>query len=157
MFAGLLLALQTFIRNPSILKLISFLENFLKNSVFSNILWKQFIFVAFHHLRIIWDSSPISWVKFLLEIYKFCEMCSLNGSVFRILSTIYHGTFRKTHRRCSVKKDILKISQNSQENTCARVSFLIKLQANTFFTEHLLTTTSTFSPTIFPKGLILDV
>ena len=32
-------------------------------------------------------------------------------------------------QRCSVKKLFLKISQNSQENTCARVSFLIKLQA----------------------------
>ena len=31
--------------------------------------------------------------------------------------------------RCSVKKMFLKISQNSQENTSARVSFLIKLQA----------------------------
>ena len=32
-------------------------------------------------------------------------------------------------QRCSVKKAFLEISQNSQENTCARVSFLIKLQA----------------------------
>ena len=32
-------------------------------------------------------------------------------------------------QRCSVKKVFLQISQNSQENTCARVSFLIKLQA----------------------------
>ena len=31
-------------------------------------------------------------------------------------------------RRCSVKKAFLKIWQNSQENICARVSFLIKLQ-----------------------------
>ena len=30
-------------------------------------------------------------------------------------------------RRCSLKKLFLEISQNSQENTCARVSFLIKL------------------------------
>ena len=29
--------------------------------------------------------------------------------------------------RCSVEKVFLKISQNSQENTCTRVSFLIKL------------------------------
>ena len=29
-----------------------------------------------------------------------------------------------------LKKVLLKISQNSQENTCARVSFLIKLQAS---------------------------
>ena len=32
-------------------------------------------------------------------------------------------------QRCSVKKVSLEISQNSQENTCARVYFLIKLQA----------------------------
>ena len=35
-------------------------------------------------------------------------------------------------RRCSVKTLFLEISQNSKENTCARVSFLI-----IFFTEHL--------------------
>ena len=58
-------------------------------------------------------------------------------------------------QRCSVKNMFLEISQNSQENTSARVSFLIKLQASgtdtlaqvfscdfynifkdTFFTEH---------------------
>ena len=32
-------------------------------------------------------------------------------------------------RRCSVKMVLLKISQNSQENACAGVSFLIKLQS----------------------------
>ena len=31
--------------------------------------------------------------------------------------------------RCSVKKVFLEISQNLQESTCARVSFVIKLQA----------------------------
>ena len=31
-------------------------------------------------------------------------------------------------RRCSVKKVFLEISQNLQENACARVSFVIKLQ-----------------------------
>ena len=33
-------------------------------------------------------------------------------------------------RRCSVKKVFLEILQNSQKNTCARVSFLIKLQTS---------------------------
>ena len=33
-------------------------------------------------------------------------------------------------QRCSIKWVFLKISQNSLENTCARVSFLIKLQAS---------------------------
>ena len=32
-------------------------------------------------------------------------------------------------RGCSVKKVFLKLSQNSQENTCVRASFLIQLQA----------------------------
>ena len=32
-------------------------------------------------------------------------------------------------QKCSVKKVFLEISKNSQENTCARVSILIKLQA----------------------------
>ena len=35
-------------------------------------------------------------------------------------------------QRCSVKQVFLEISQNSQENTCARVSLLIKLQAKNF-------------------------
>ena len=35
-------------------------------------------------------------------------------------------------QRCSVKMMFLEISQNSQKNTCARVSFLIKLQASGF-------------------------
>ena len=34
------------------------------------------------------------------------------------------------HRRCSVKRLLLEMSQNSQENTCARVCILIKLQAS---------------------------
>ena len=38
--------------------------------------------------------------------------------------------FRSNHRRCSVKKGVLRnFLENSQESTCARASFLIKLQA----------------------------
>ena len=33
-------------------------------------------------------------------------------------------------QRFSVEKEFLEISQNSQENTCARASFLIKLRAS---------------------------
>ena len=52
-----------------------------------------------------------------------------------------------------MEKGVLKILQNSQENTCARISFLIKLHflfscefceifKNIFFVEHLWTTAS---------------
>ena len=70
-------------------------------------------------------------------------------SIFKIVSSIYDGVFfakivyifrKKTppelfdrvlsnHSSVFYKKVILKISQYSQENTCARTSFLIKLQA----------------------------
>ena len=83
-------------------------------------------------------------------------------SLRNLLGTICARKFeigRNSHHRCSVRKIFLENLQNSQENTCARVSFLIKLQAfrfirkqtlaqvfscefcefskNTFFTEHL--------------------
>ena len=51
------------------------------------------------------------------------------GELWLILSCI--GTTRPSKEavvwRCSVKKAFLEISQNSQENTCARVSFLKKV------------------------------
>ena len=46
----------------------------------------------------------------------------------RILSS--HEGPEAVTQKCSVKKLFLEISQNSQENTCPRVSFLIKLQAS---------------------------
>ena len=41
-------------------------------------------------------------------------------------------------QRCSVKKVFLEILQYSQENTCVRVSFLIKLQACNFIKKETL-------------------
>ena len=40
-------------------------------------------------------------------------------------------------QRCSVKNVFLEISQNWQENTCAKVSFLIKFLRTPFSTDHL--------------------
>ena len=48
-------------------------------------------------------------------------------------SAFEKGSFRRIHQRCSIeilqKQVFFKFSQNSQENTCARVSFLEQLQA----------------------------
>ena len=54
-----------------------------------------------------------------------CQIIKYFFSLFDI-TVIVGGS----HRRCSIKKVFWKISQNSQENTCATVSFLIKLQAS---------------------------
>ena len=66
------------------------------------------------------------------------------------------------HRRCSVKKVVLKASQHSQENTCAEVSFLkgasntsvfflsLRIFQDIYLVEHLRTTASAwiFSRTV---------
>ena len=53
------------------------------------------------------------------------------GIVLTVQIDILFFTFnliqdRTSHRRCSVKRVFLENSQNSQENTCSRDSFLIK-------------------------------
>ena len=42
--------------------------------------------------------------------------------------TFWISFIRSSHYRCSIKKVFLNIWQNSQENTCARVSFSVKLK-----------------------------
>ena len=53
----------------------------------------------------------------LLELYEF-RIVRLNLLQFKAFIEAVVG-------RCSVKKVFLEISQNSQENTCARVSGLL--------------------------------
>ena len=47
-------------------------------------------------------------------------------SAFDYLFVGYHTPYRSCHRRCSIKKVFLKISQNSQENTGVRPATLLK-------------------------------
>ena len=99
------------------------------------------------------DKDYLNIVK-IKEVEPLLHMCSER----------YPRRIRSCHRRCSIKKVFLKISQNSQEKTCSKVSFLVKFQAsacnyikketpaqmfscqlceiikNIFFTEHLRAT-----------------
>ena len=56
------------------------------------------------------------------------EMKRISGShyFFYVFTNL---TSQSLVRSCSVKKVILETSQNSQENTCAKDSFLLKLQS----------------------------
>ena len=47
----------------------------------------------------------------------------MDGSVLEEKSFFKIGVILQLHRSCSIKKLFLKISQNSQENTCVRISF----------------------------------
>ena len=60
-----------------------------------------------------------------------CEMAT-EKELQRGVTVVISGCVNKkrsSHPEVSLKKVLLEISHNSQENTCARVSFLIKLQA----------------------------
>ena len=56
-----------------------------------------------------------------------------NSTHYHILPSSIYKISEAVGQRCSTKKVFLEISENSQENTCSRVSFLIKLQACNYF------------------------
>ena len=74
------------------------------------------------------------WVQKILSQRELKDItcCSLENSSLKEL-----WKDKQTEAVASVKKVFLKISQNWQENTCVRVSLLIKLQALPFFIEHI--------------------
>ena len=60
----------------------------------------------------------------------FCWICFESKNLFLETSKIFQSlSAEAVARRFSIKKVFLGISQNSLENTCVRVSILIKLQA----------------------------
>ena len=110
------------------------------------------------------DNLNTSFLPISLTITKYVWNSSHSLTLLKYL--INETVKSETASRCVLcKKVFLKISQNSQENACSRVSFLInvgqacsfikketltqvfacefcKISKNTFFTEHLWTTPS---------------
>ena len=79
-------------------------------------------------IRKLWKTSPVTFNRSVLFL-TFTSLCS--GSSCFLSSKLAAAKifkYRSSHWRCSVKTVFLKISQNSQENTCVGVSFLKKLQ-----------------------------
>ena len=61
--------------------------------------------------------------------YAFTSKTALFRKNLRVFHLSSLRVCRSSKRSCSIKKVFLEISQNSQENTFVRVSFLIKVQA----------------------------
>ena len=76
----------------------------------------------------------ICFVKPFCPRYTTQVIFSMNSTIFMKEASSFLKKivllFRSSHWRCSVKKVFLKISQNSQDNTCVRVSLLMKLKAS---------------------------
>ena len=69
------------------------------------------------------------WVLVLSDINLWI-LWAVRKSQKMVVACEFHGLLPEAVvQRCSVKKVFLKILQNSQEKTCAKVYFLIKLQA----------------------------
>ena len=65
------------------------------------------------------------------DVDKLCENLNINFQRKTRVTLLRLGIILDTEavvQRCSVKKVFLETSQNPQEKTCVRVSFLIKLQ-----------------------------
>ena len=90
-------------------------------------------FTTFSSVSIVTLNKSVNKIREKLEL---AAIISFKIKKMEVISrfnescwSIWSG-YRSSHQKCSVRKVFLKISQNSQENTCARVSFLIKLQVS---------------------------
>ena len=83
---------------------------------------------TFHRIHLL--HSKILFGIRLKKTSPFFINCSFKSSILSWSIFEHLVSFlidRSSHQNCSGKKGVLKILQNSQENTCVRASFLIKL------------------------------
>ena len=109
---------------------------------------------------------PANLVTFTEEILNgklhfLCSVCTIFKAWSAICTSVVcefiSEQYRSSQPECSVRKVLLESPQSSQKNTCARVSFLIKLQvsacnflkketlAQVFFCEFCEISTNNFS------------
>ena len=77
--------------------------------------------------RFLWDVEQVN--NFLASSNLKLKMLTLKLTVLLALTAKSYKIFKSSRSEVFCKKGILKISHNLQENTCARVSFLMGLQA----------------------------
>ena len=56
------------------------------------------------------------------------DQCNGKSKLITHLCCPFRTNYRSSPQRCSMKKGVLEISQNSQEKTCTRVIFLNKVE-----------------------------
>ena len=99
-------------------------------------------FISIIHCQ--WNETEIFQITFQKSCHRSCGKATKNKILKIRRYTIYHFIahwrtrcktnkgvlFRSSRSEVFCKKVFLKFLQNSQGNTCARVSFYIKLQAS---------------------------
>ena len=69
-------------------------------------------------LVLIWFSSATDSI-----LYFYCHFIMLLLDVVSKHKMFFENSFRSSHRSCFLKMAVLKISHDSQENTCDGVTF----------------------------------
>ena len=103
----------------------------------------SFLWILWFFLLIVCSWNTIDWLHLYWTLLLLAKLILINKSEnwsvkwsqlksfsrrLKSLSHSFVGISEAVVQRCSVEKVFLEILQNSQENTCTRVSFLIKLQ-----------------------------
>ena len=81
------------------------------------------VLISFDFLLDIWQMA-LANVPFLYPLEKHFL------TILKAKNMFYSIQYISSHQRWSIKKVVLQISQNSQENYCTRVSFLMKFQVS---------------------------
>ena len=76
------------------------------------------------------NGSTDHFGSLLREYYRKIHFEICDKIIGSILDKLNQEHYRKSHQKCSMKKKFLKNLAKFTRNTCARVSFLIKLQAS---------------------------
>ena len=79
------------------------------------------------NIAVLKEARQVSWYFVTCEIFDLFQQKSLK---IHIESFIKSSARRSSRPEVFCIKGVLETSQNSQENTCAKVSFLIKLQVS---------------------------
>ena len=111
------------------------MNEIVSHSIFQNtgFLWRLFSFIRTASIRTAFTIEVIRHLKSYWFPARFFVVWLVHRKQIRtpynILVQYLFYSIEAAIRVVLCKKVFLKISQNSQENTCAKVSFLIKLQA----------------------------
>ena len=87
----------------------------------ANYTWQAFKLIQEHILQRGFQTLQLAVKHYIYKKWWYTETSSILRCILGFLEAVT--------QRCSLKKVFLKSSQSLQQSTCARASFLIKLQA----------------------------
>ena len=104
-------------------------------------IYELFVKQGYHHItymRVLGDCNVVLTLCGFTGLFILLSLLPFSKTRKCLMQSLTHNSLEiKTFleavaQRCSAKKVFIEVLLNSQENNCARVSFLIKLQASNY-------------------------